>query len=586
MLSLQRSIRNIIVTIEAHPRASMWYTALFAVIYYMLVALQGLDYADEGFSLTFYQQIFSHPEDVEYLFLYYLTGLLGGVWELLFGGWGNYGFRVFFALISGCNVLVAFSILRRYLPVSTVLLGCLACILWPGLCLYYFNHDCLTVLLFLLSVWALLRGIEQKPVWLYLAGFLLMLNVFTRLPNATAFVLVLLPLVDAVYSGAHWRAGVNMLRIMAGMAVGLAVMCGVMLLLGHQSVFLSALEAPFVMSGDSSDTHSIANILSSYAYSYKSIITITIYGFLVALVYVASTQLMKVKGISLIAGVCCVAMLYGLLSRNAYGMWGAVTSGTVIYMLSLYKDRRRVLLGITSLVFLLLIPVGGDSYNNVCNSCMWLGMPLLVSLFRQPVKWDVSFRGSYGRVWRIGLDAVNKRHLCYIAGVAFLLYVVMQSCCYFDDGSKIYKLYRPATVGRVTTYTTRERAEITEDVVAAIKAHKIEGDYLLVFDNAPMLHYLTGLKPYLGSPWGTFWGERMFEDRLFRSENSPRPLPLIAVPRFYYKDLSPVNYFDVAEWPRMAGKAEVLLRFMRRNGYREVYSDPYILLYVPYDGVV
>ena len=78
----------------------------------------------------------------------------------------------------------------------------------------------------------------------------------------------------------------------------------------------------------------------------------------------------------------------------------------------------------------------------------------------------------------------------------------------------------------------------------------------------------------------------MFEDRLFRSENSPRPLPLIAVPRFYYKDLSPVNYFDVAEWPRMAGKAEVLLRFMRRNGYREVYSDPYILLYVPYDGVV
>ena len=413
-----------------------------------------------------------------------------------------------------------------------------------------------------------------------------MLNAFTRLPNVSAFVLVLLPLVEAMYSGAHWRAAGNMLRIVAGMAVGLAVMCGVMFLLGHQSVFLSSLEALFVMSGDTSDTHSITNLLSSYAYSYKSIITITIYGFLVALVYVASTQLIKVKGISLIAGVCCVAMLYGLLSRNAYGMWGAVTSGTVIYMLSRYKESRQVLLGITSLVFLLLIPMGGDSYYNVCNSCLWLGMPLLVSLFRQPVKWEVSFRESHWRVWRIGLDAVNKRHLCYIAGVTFLLYVVMQSCCYFDDGSKIYKLYRPTTVDRVTTYTTRERAEITDDVVAAVKAHKIEGDYLLVFDNAPMLHYLTGLKPYLGSPWGTFWGERMFEERLFRSENSPRPLPLIAVPRFYYEDLSPVDYFDAAEWPRMAGKAEVLLRFMRRNGYREVYSDPYISLYVPYDGVV
>ena len=139
MLSLQRSIRNIIVTIEAHPRASMWYTVLFAVAYYMLVALQGLDYADEGFSLTFYQQIFSHPEDVEYLFLYYLTGLLGGVWELLFGGWGNYGFRLFFALVSGCNVLVAFSILRRYLPVSTVLLGCLALFLYVGVDFFVFG---------------------------------------------------------------------------------------------------------------------------------------------------------------------------------------------------------------------------------------------------------------------------------------------------------------------------------------------------------------------------------------------------------------------------------------------------------------
>ena len=49
MSSLQRSIRNVIASIEAHPRTSMWCTALFAVAYYLIVALQGLDYADEGF---------------------------------------------------------------------------------------------------------------------------------------------------------------------------------------------------------------------------------------------------------------------------------------------------------------------------------------------------------------------------------------------------------------------------------------------------------------------------------------------------------------------------------------------------------
>lgn len=580
-----RSLQGAIAQVDAHPRSAMWLAVAFAVLYYLLAGLQGLDFVGEGASLTSCRFIFSHPADVEYSFLYYLTVLVGGVWELAFGSWGNYGYRVLFALVSGCIVGLSFTILRRYFKASTVLLAMLACILWPGLSLYYFNAGTLSVLLSLLSVLLLQRALDGRQAYFYAAGFVLMLNAFARMPNVLLFVLLFMPLVVATYTGEHWRAVSGMLRMLGGMLAGLLVMLGIMYALGHLPSFLRTLQALLVMGGDSTDSHGIGNLLADYLYAYKMAFKVAVFGFLVSVAYVMATQLLKVKAMPLIAGVCAVALVYGLLAQNIYGMWGAVAVASLIYVVNHYRDVRLVTLGIAALVMLLVLPLGGSSYYNICNSCLWLGMPLLVDLLRQPVKWDISFKDSYRRLWHVGIDNVTKRRLCIVAGVAFLFYVVLNTGCCFDEGSRFNKHSRPGDVPAVTTFTSEERARLTDSVVDAIRKNAV-GDYMLVFDNAPMLHYLTGLRPYLGSPLTAGWGEKLFEMRLFRAENSARSLPLIAVPHFYYEDLSPVDYFNAAEWSRMAGKAEALLRFMSRNGYREVYSDAYISLYVPYDGII
>jgi hypothetical protein len=104
------------------------------------------------------------------------------------------------------------------------------------------------------------------------------------------------------------------------------------------------------------------------------------------------------------------------------------------------------------------------------------------------------------------------------------------------------------------------------------------GNYLLVFDNAPMLHYLTGMQPYLGSPWSTFWGTEMFKQQLFNAEHSSRQLPLIAIPRFFYRDLSKTDYLNAIDHPELHKKALLLADFIERNGYYEVYRDEYIIL--------
>lgn len=544
------------------------------------MSLQGLDFADEGFSLTFYQNIFTHPADVEYLFLYYLTGLIGGVWELLLGDiLGTYGFRILFALTSGGIVLTTFAILKPYFKSSIITLSTLACVLWPGLCLYYFNHDCLTVLLFLLTIYAMMKGLDGNSTAWWIMGILLILNTSARIPNAALSILILIPLVDASYSGQYFKATHNMMRIIGGTIIGCIIMIIVMYLLQHIGVWASSIGSLFIMSNDSSDTHSIGSLIGSYSYTYKSIFTSTIYGLCIYLLYTIVTQHLKKNSIHIIVGVSCIVFIYALLTRNIYAMWGAVTSASIIYAISNNRDSRKLILALAAISMLVIIPLGGDSYANICNSCMWLGMPLLTELLRHPLKWEVTIKDKYMRTFQLSINNTTTRQIGILVGVAFLLYVSTHTVCYFDDGNRLEKTHRTSIATAATTFTSYERVRLTDDIVSATLKYRMPGNYLLVFDNAPMLHYLTDMQPYLGSPWGTFWGTEMFERQLFDAEHSLREHPLIAIPHFFYRDLSETDYLDAIEHPELHKKAEILFEFMRRNGYSIAYQDHYITLY-------
>lgn len=573
-----QSISDILALLDRNPRRSMWGMALFAVVYYLLISLQGFDFADEGFSLSFYQNIYTHPSDVEYLFLYYFTGLIGGVWEWLFGTLGNYGYRILFAIISGCIVLTTFGILKPYFRSSTIVLGTLACTLYPGLCLYYFNHDCLTALLFLLTILAMNKGLNGNQWAWWLMGILLILNASARLPNILLMVLILAPLIEAFYSGNYYKATFNTLRIVGGCTIGSTLLLVVIYLLGHFHTYNAAIQSLFVMSGDSSDTHGVTNLLSRYIGTYKIIINAILYGLLTSVFYVITTRFVKVKGTHILAGAICIVILYTFFSRSFYAMWGGVTAASIIFTLQHSSNARLLILGLSSLVMLMIIPIGGDSYANICYSCMWLGMPLLVELIRRPIQWKLSYSDDYQRDIQISINHQEAQQLGLVAGIVFLLYSAMHSTCYFDNGSRLEKSFRPE-VDCVTTFTSQKRACIIDDIVAQTEKYATAGNYLLVFDDLPMLHYLTGMRPYLGSPWGTFWGNEMFEQQLFKAENSPRELPLIAIPHFFYKDLTPTFYLDADKHPNMKHKISILTDFIFRHGYKKVYQGQYITLY-------
>ena len=577
-MKILQNISDRMFILDRHPRRCMWGITIFAVIYNLLISLQGIDFADEGFSLTFYQNIYTHPADVEYLFLYYLTGLIGGLWELLFGWLGSYGYRILYALTSGGIVLTTFAILKPYFRASTIVIGTLASVIWPGLCLYYFNHDCLTILLFLLTIYAMMKGLQDKKAAWYIMGGLLIINSFTRLPNIALCILIFVPFIEANQSGNYYKATRNMLRIMGGMAIGTLLMFIVMYLQQHITLWFSSVSSLLVMGSDSSDTHGIKNLIASYSYTYKAILTSPLYGILICFVYIIAIKHIKIKGNKLIMGVICSALIYLLINRNIYAMWGAVTAATITYSIINRQDIHLLILALSAMVALVIIPLGGDSYANICNSCMWLGMPILIDLLRRPIKFNIYIDDNQNRSYRVTLDNTVSRDIHLIVSVGFLLFAATHSVCYFDHGSRLHKTYRPQIATEATTFTSQERAQLIDRITTVTLAHRMPGNYLLVFDNAPMLHYLTCMQPYLGSPWSTFWGTEMFKQQLFDAEHSSRQLPLIAIPRFFYRDLSKTDYLNALEHPELHKKAILLADFIERNGYYEAYRDEYIIL--------
>lgn len=572
-----QSTSRFFTAIDHHYNRSKWGMATFAVIYYLIVSLQGIDFADEGFSLTFYRFIFSHPEDVKYLFLYYFTGLVGGVWELCFGWLGNYAFRILFSLTAGCIVLIAFATLRPYFRPSTIVISTLACILWPGLCLYFFNHDCLTILLFLLTIYAMNKGLDGKNIAWWIMGFFMALNISTRLPNLTLLILLFAPLIEAFRKGNYLYGIINVLRIVGGICIGSILLLLLSYLLHHTAVWFSSLQFLTTMGSDPSDTHSIFNLLSRYKNTYKSIFVCSLYGALIYLFYSITVRYASKKIVKLTLQLIVLFLFYKLLAANYYAMWGIVTASCALYCLKNRKENRLFIMGLSALTMIVIIPLGGDSYANICHSCMWLGMPILIDLLRNPIEWKITL-SKQEKIHDLCIEHSAQQQVSLIAGFAFLAYVATHSVCYFDAGSKWEKQYRPV-VASTTTLTTQARASLINDIVNATLQHRMPGNYLLVYDNAPMLHYLTGMYPYLGSPWSTFWGKATFEQQLFEAEHSIKQLPLIAIPKFHFIDLRETNYLSESEYPSMKEKTQILLDFIQRHHYSIVYQDPYITLY-------
>ena len=167
--------------------------SVFIFFILCVLAFQGFDVCDEGWYLSFYQQFYTNPETVEYNFVFWLTGVIGGLLYEIYPSGGILSFRILGALTLIFCITISTKILKDYVKNWQLLTG-LSMVIFVnnfGYLAFYYNQ--LSGLLALISILFLAKGITNKNLLLvFISGFVVALNIFTRLPNITLLIFVLL----------------------------------------------------------------------------------------------------------------------------------------------------------------------------------------------------------------------------------------------------------------------------------------------------------------------------------------------------------------------------------------------------------
>jgi hypothetical protein len=465
-----------------------------ALILPWLVIWQGLDFTDQGYMLTIFRSFLHHPEAVAHTAHMWLTNAVGAAWDALFGRLGVVGQRGLFALCISCGMLVSFRTLRSVTGDPAAALGVLATSAFvANRRETWFSYNTLTALLACAIAAALFGGLARKrPRLLYLAGVLLGITPFARLPNVAQLALISAIAFVAVLERERTpQLARDLGRVVLGCAAGAASMLALIALFGHWPMYRDAVRGlftPFVASSGHGSGSLIRRFISEHAVALPAGLAVLLSA---GLFVQAAQRLPRLLGWSLYAALVaagCFVLASGV-ERWRFCVVGALYFflGAVAFGVSNRSVELRLACWL-ALVALVVTPLGSDTGLNAAHAGLWFALPTaLATLY------------SAGRELASPADprAVALAVACVLGGEA--LYHGLKYT-YRDDS----RLQLTASIDHPqlrAQFTSRARAGVVQEVLEALRSRIEPGDYLLAYEGTPLLQYLTSTYPYLGRPW-------------------------------------------------------------------------------------
>ena len=514
---------------------------LSSLIYHAIIGLQGFDMADEGWSLTGHQQIFNDPESVEYLFLYYLTHLIGGVWNYLFGWGGIYSFRLLTSIVLTLTSLIIWRLLRPYFNSWSIVVG-----IWASFfCSYYgimiFYHNYLSAFLSVCAATTLFKAVKNYDWrWMIISGIILGCNVFARLPNISLITLVFLLIPFYIYNRNINKAIFLLLSGSGGFLIGLVFIILRMLLLGHVHIYMNAINSGLSASSSADSTHNLGTMAITYLNVYKSIFTTGYH-------------------------------------NNTHTIYLLCSLGWLWVVCSQRYNREYVYIATIAIIILHTLPIGSDfGINNMGENSLYLAVPILTGFV-----WKEINTISDIRLHRCGsVIAIILIAFFYIRGAKQILYQ-----CYFDDGPRWKKTYMiDATLA--TTFTTERKRLLLNSLLHELSKYTKKDDYVLCFQNSPSLHFLTCTRPYLYNPWVWTYDSKNMEYQFQRAEQEHSQLPVIVrdksiMPQWYKYDPNWNNVFAEETYLHKNKKIKLFNDFVIRHHYNLIWENEVFQILLP-----
>lgn len=510
--------------------------------FFAIVGLQGFDIADEGWSMTAFQQVFSDPQSVEYLFMYYLTNIVGGLWELLFGRAGIYGYRLLAGIVLTAASMIVWRVLRPYFDRWSIAAGLWIAALCSSCGIMVFYHNYLTELLVALAAAALLRALTgSSRRWMAVSGFILGCNVFVRLPNIALTALILLLIPYHLYNRDRRQTTAMGLAAVAGFTGGVCFVLLLMVVLQHLGVFTDAIAVMTSAGTDPQSNHNVLTMLHGYLLQYAAIV-LHGYGSNLYTVYLLASLLL---------------------------LWVSVSRS--------YKPHY-VYLALTGLIVMHFQPLGSDlGISNCGENSIRLAVPLLTGFLWKMVAKTEGRRGLLLRMSTVVLLA--------IVVVRGMVDIVLN--CYYDIGPRWEKTWRVDSP-LATTLTTHQNCKALNPLLHELPKYVRRDDRLLCFQTAPTIHYLTHTRPYLYNPWPWCYDPVTLERQLRRAESEYSRLPVIVRDKMmifnwseYYPDWD--NDHATENYLHKNRRISAIRRFISRHGYRVAWENEVFQILLPGD---
>ena len=582
---------TILRRIEAMPEWLYWLLLLSMVFFYhVLIGFQGLEMTDEGWLLTGYQQIFSHPGSVESMFYTYNTLLLGGVWNLLFGEIGIVGFRVLAAIVLTGIAAVVYGICRNSINRWVVYFSLLAVMIGRTyLMVLHYNYTSALVVLFIIFV--MQKAIERDSLLLVCsAGILTGVGVFFRFPNISFIGIILVLIIHYTYNKDIKRTLSFLIVAITGFIVGIGLNIALIYALGHQEPMQNMLTIVSALSTAEDSSHSLPHLLNTYFNQYREIFCLMGQMVLVAIALWLTGKYEKIRWlkltiVSIILLLSAVYLLVWYKINYTLGflyIFGSFAFCYFVYFLSFVQrelfDRQMTYLVAYSTLILLLMPLGSDvGIHNVGAFCLYLPIPVAIGVldkyFATLGRYQLKYYRRY--VFLIGL--------CVVAASL----ASMSRNCYRDKGYFRSHMSEKLTFSVVpSTYTSADKVQKVDAVLQAIQPLLTKETELLSYPSAPMLNYLTNTKPYLNGAWIGIMNYSVYAAEFKKAEaTKERPIVvLIKSPKVEWYEPNPEwrTVMDCSDWhPAIEEKNILLANFMDKYEYVVYYDDPLFQIQVP-----
>lgn len=589
--------------------AKLFFLLLF--LYQILFTFQGVDLADEGFYATFYSQIYRAPETVQFNFMFWLSGIAGGAFLYLFNGLGLWGLRLAGVLITTGTIILTYHILKNYLQKKYLMTGLflVTLLLSNDPKEIYYNN--LSAFLYIVVAYFLFTGLKENKQWkLFLSGFFVALNIFSRLPNLLGVGIGIIILYYSFEQKETIKAFLKKISsFLAGIILAIVGVVAVMKMLGHFEPFINSVKLVIGLGQGSlhskgqGSSYGLSALIRLFFTNYENSIKYTIYIIAFLLFILAGINYFRKKSFyrtwhpKFIAAAISLFFILLIVTNKLQHIeliycFTGLTLITAVLILFLEDNKDIKLLTLTGGFILLVQPLGSSGgIHQVGQYSMWLIFPVALNyLFNiKAINNHFSVLGkktntSFGySLTESQLNNLKKYGLIVsITGCLFQAYYYP----YFDKQERLKMHYAINNSRFNGIYTTRERAAMINELLQAGEKYIKPDDYLLAYECIPMLHYLTATKPYIRNSWPYLYMAGVFKNELADAFTRTKILPVVVIQKINtVGDASnwphPSSVYD-DEWNKLNEERNAYLDdFLTMHNYQEVWNNRCFKIMIP-----